>query len=80
MKRLRDIRTQQKLSLRRLAELSGVGFVTIARLEGGNLDPRLSTVVALCEALNVSLNDLVDLKSTTRKERTHGRQGRATKG
>lgn len=80
MKRLRDERIKQGLSLRRLAELSGVGFVTIARLESGQLDPRLSTVVALCSALGVSLSDMVPITSSKQRGRNHGGQSRAAKG
>jgi len=56
---LRRIRTTKGFSLRELAELSGVGFVTIARIEAGTLDPRLSTLQKLSKALRVSLTELV---------------------
>jgi predicted transcriptional regulator len=46
--------------MRELERLSGVGFVTIARLEAGQLDPRLSTLQKLCKALKVSLAELVE--------------------
>jgi DNA-binding Xre family transcriptional regulator len=42
-----------------LGEISGVHYVAVARLEAGKLDPRLSTLMKLCKALDVTLNDLV---------------------
>ncbi len=56
---LRQIRKRKGISLRMLAKLSGVGFVTISRLETGQLDPRLSTLTKLCKALKISLTKLV---------------------
>src|SRR5687768_2970221 len=47
------------LTVRRLGEISGVHYVAVVRLEAGKLDPRLSTLLKLCKALGVTLNDLV---------------------
>jgi len=46
--------------MRQLGKLANVGFVTIARIEAGELDPRLSTLKKLGKALNVSLTELVE--------------------
>ena len=59
MLRLREQRERLGLTLRRLGELSGVHFVAVARLEAGKLDPRLSTLLKLCKALGITLNELV---------------------
>lgn len=56
---LRKWRERRGLSLRRLAEVSGVHYVTLARIEAGRLDPRLSTLLRLCGALDITLNQLV---------------------
>ena len=57
--RLKEWRRRRKLSLRRLGEMSGVHFVSLAKMEAGKLDPRLSTVLKLCKALEITPNDLV---------------------
>lgn len=57
--RLREWREKRGLSLRKLGELSGVHYVSLVKLEAGRLDPRLSTVLKLCQALRVSLSQLV---------------------
>jgi DNA-binding Xre family transcriptional regulator len=57
--RLAEWRRRRKLSLRRLGEISGVHFVSLAKMEAGTLDPRLSTVLKLCKALEITPNDLV---------------------
>ena len=51
---LKQIRISQGLSLRRLAELSGVGFTHIQRLEAG-ADASTSTLNKLCNVLGVEL-------------------------
>jgi len=61
MKRLVQIRRKKGLSQRALAKLSKVGHITIARIETGVFDPRLSTLKRLADALKVSVKDLLDL-------------------
>jgi len=60
MKRLALIRKKKGLSQRALAKLSKVGHITIARIETGIFDPRLSTLRALAKALKVKISELVD--------------------
>ncbi len=42
-----------------MAERAGMPYPMIARLELGQTDPRLSTLVRLAKALKVSLVDLI---------------------
>ncbi len=60
MKQLALIRKKKGLSQRALAKLSKVGHITIARIETGIFDPRLSTLRALAKALKVKISELVD--------------------
>lgn len=60
MTRLKEHRERQGFSLRKLADMSGVHFVTLARIQAGGLDPRLSTPVKLTKALGVTLSELVE--------------------
>jgi transcriptional regulator with XRE-family HTH domain len=57
------------LSLRKLGELSGVHYVSLARLEAGHGDPQLSTLLKLCQALNITLNQLVGMAERPQKGR-----------
>ncbi len=66
---LKKLRTAKKLSIRKLAEIAGVHFVTLARLEAEAHDPRLSTLRKLAEALNVSIGRLVGDQSPTKQRR-----------
>jgi len=59
MKRLKEWREKRGLSLRKLAEMSGVHYVTLARLEAGKLDPQLSTLLKLTKALKVTMAKLI---------------------
>lgn len=54
------LRERRGLSQRVLAKLSGVTHVTIARIESGVYDPRLSTLRRLAKALKVKVAELVD--------------------
>ena len=65
---MRQLREHRGLSLRRLARISGVHYVSLARLEAGLLDPRLSTLRKLAKALKVTITELVG-------ERKHHKKG-----
>ena len=52
-------REKKGLSVRKLGELARVHYVSIVRMESGKLDPQLSTLLKLCEALDITLNQLV---------------------
>jgi DNA-binding XRE family transcriptional regulator len=57
--RLREWREKRGLSLRKLGERSGVHYISLVKLEAGRLDPQLSTLLKLCQALRISLSQLV---------------------
>jgi transcriptional regulator with XRE-family HTH domain len=57
--RLKEWRERRGLSLRKLAEASGVHYVSLVRIEAGRLDSRLSTLLKLCKALKISIAELV---------------------
>ena len=57
--RLKEWREKRGLSQRKLGGLSGVHYVSIVKMEAGRLDPQLSTLLKLCRALNITLNQLV---------------------
>ena len=55
--RLKEIRTERGLSVPKLVELSGVPRRTIQEIENRG-DCRVSTAIALADALGVSLDEL----------------------
>lgn len=57
--RLRALRGERGESQHGLARRAGVNRVTIARIEAGHQLPRYSTLVALAEALDVPLDQLL---------------------
>jgi transcriptional regulator with XRE-family HTH domain len=67
--RLKEWRERRGLSLRKLGELSGVHFVSLFKLEAGQLDPQLSTLLKLCKALHITLNQLVGVARRPQKGR-----------
>ncbi len=60
MKRLVRLREQRGWSQRELAKHSKISHVTIARIETGMYDPRLSTLRHLAKALKVRMADLLN--------------------
>lgn len=52
---LAQIRKTQKLTQAELAERAGLSRMTVQRLEGGSLDPRLSTLHEMARVLGLEL-------------------------
>ena len=63
MTRLRVIREGKGVSLRALKKVSGVAVATLARIEAGGYDPRLSTLRRLAKALRVTVAELIGERS-----------------
>jgi transcriptional regulator with XRE-family HTH domain len=59
MTQLRSIREGKGVSLRALKAASGVAVATLARIEAGGYDPRLSTLRRLAKALGVTVAELI---------------------
>ncbi|WP_316777967.1 helix-turn-helix transcriptional regulator [Pedobacter antarcticus] len=58
--RVRVLRNNKKLSMEKLAELSGIDYRQLSYIELGQTDPSLSTLHALCSGLEISLAELMD--------------------
>lgn len=56
--RLTQARKTARLTQAELAERAGLSRMTVQRLEGGNLDPRLSTLQELVRVLDMELHAL----------------------
>ena len=52
---IRDIRKQAGLSQQALAELSQLSRTAIQNLESGDVEIHLSTLLSVCETLNITL-------------------------
>lgn len=57
--RLRNLRRQSDLSQQKLADLSGIGRVTIARIEAASQSPRLETIQRLAAAMGYPIQALM---------------------
>lgn len=58
--KLAQVRKAQGLSQERLAEISGVHRVSIARIESGEISPNIRTLERLATALGVTVNELIE--------------------
>ena len=56
--RLKDIRTEQKLSQAQLAEMVGVSRNTISSIETGQFNPTAKLALVLCIALDRKFEDI----------------------
>ncbi len=63
--RVRDLRLERGLRQEDLEE-SGLSWKSIQKLEYGITDPKVSTLLKLCVAFDISLPDLVALGNTRR--------------
>lgn len=59
MENLTRIREERGLTQKELGRLIGVAEATISNYENGKREPKLDKLVALADALNVSLDELV---------------------
>ena len=57
--RLKDLRTEQALTQRELAEKAGIGVNTVNRIELNETEPHMSTIRKLARALGVEPRRLV---------------------
>jgi HTH-type biofilm formation transcriptional regulator len=54
---LRHWRDKRGYSVRQLAELAGVGFVTVSRIENGHISPTVAMLEKLAKALEIDVRD-----------------------
>ena len=59
---LRELRKQNNLSIYELERLSGVDKSTISRIENNEMIPTVLIMCRLCNALHVTLDEMVDYK------------------
>jgi len=64
---IRRYRAQRKLSLRELGERAGVSASLISQVENGRIDPSISSLRRIAEALDVSIFYLLDDGSDGRR-------------
>jgi transcriptional regulator with XRE-family HTH domain len=66
MLKLSQLRKRKGVSMRELARRTGLGVATLSRIESGEANPRLSTLMELAKVLGVFIGDLFD-KPNNRK-------------
>lgn len=62
--RLTEARKTAHLTQAELAERAGLSRMTVQRLEGGNLDPRLSTLQELTRVLGMELHAVPSVQAS----------------
>jgi transcriptional regulator with XRE-family HTH domain len=75
-RRLRELRVREGLTQDRLAKLASLQSSAIGRLERGEHEPRLSSVLSLALGLDVSPGELLDKLADGRSRR--GREPRSS--
>jgi len=58
---IRDLRNDQKVTLEKLAEATGVSFSTLARIESNSNQPNLATLKKLADFFGMTPANLLDL-------------------
>lgn len=72
---LRDLRENQNISARQLAEKSGISAAMISRIESGQVSPSISTMTAISNALEVPFVSLFRDMVSERTDFTHVKKG-----
>jgi len=78
--RLKEWRNRRGLTPWGLADKSGVGWASIARIETGRANPRLSTINRLAEALDLDPKDLLPESGEKPAKGRKSRQGDKRRG
>lgn len=61
-RKINETRKSKGLTQEELAELSKVNLRTIQRIENNESEPRGKTLMLICEALDINLEDLIKSK------------------
>jgi uncharacterized Tic20 family protein len=61
-------RTKKGITQEELSDKSNVAVRTIQRIEKGDVNPHLHTIKLLCEALNISTEDLIEIDKPNKEE------------
>jgi len=67
-KQIEKLRTQQNLSFRQLAQRCDIDFSNISKIEKGEINIQLGTILELAKGLNVHHKELFDFKFDLDKE------------
>jgi transcriptional regulator with XRE-family HTH domain len=65
--KIRKLRTQRRLSLRKLAELSGLNINTLSMVENGKSSPSIATLQQLARALEAPIAAFFETEPTPKK-------------
>ena len=61
--RIRELRSEKNLTLRTLAQISGISPSMLSLLERGKSAPSIGTLVLIATALDAQMNDLLETKN-----------------
>ena len=60
-KRVRELRTAKGLSMEKLAELAGIEYSQVSRIEFGQINTTISTAHAVAQGLGVGIGELFEV-------------------
>lgn len=72
--RLKQIRTERKLTQSRIAELLGISIRVYHRWENGDATPHLDTLVKIAAVLTVSADELLGIQDLRAESRIHNHE------
>ena len=71
--RLREWRERRGYSLRALGERAGVSYVTLSRIESGQMSPTVAMLAKLAQALAIDIRDFFPPRKRQRRTPQPGR-------
>ncbi|WP_316807367.1 helix-turn-helix transcriptional regulator [Pedobacter agri] len=57
--KVRELRTSKGLSMQQLANVAGIELSQVYRIEKGKINPKLTTIILLTEALDTVIEKLI---------------------
>ena len=70
-----EARIRSGFSQRGLSRKTGISHVTISQIENGDRRPSPATAKKICEALNVSFNDIFFTQGVHKSKRSERKEG-----
>jgi len=66
---IEELRDEEELTLEALAEQAGMRFQTVSDLERGVTNPKLTTLLQVCEGFDIELSELTKRAEQIRDEK-----------
>lgn len=72
--KIKDSRKKQKITQKRLAEMTGIAEITIRQYELGKYNPKIDNLKKISSALNINIGEFLDTSQSVQEYHTETEQ------